>query len=80
MEYLLDTSSLIAHFGDEKEADKLALFIKMSAIPFVAISEVYYIAWNKKGKPEADKSFAIIKRWNLPILLPDERTILMAGR
>jgi predicted nucleic acid-binding protein len=80
MKYLLDTSVLIAHLCNEKEADKIARFIKDSALPFVALSEIYYITWNKKGEQEADKIYGIIKSWNLPILLPDEKIILMAGR
>ena len=80
MEYLLDTSSLIAYLSDEKEADEVAKVIKKSALPFVALSEIYYIVWKKKGESEADKIYGLIKSWALPILLPDERIILSAGR
>lgn len=80
MEYLLDSSSLIAYFTDEKEAGEVGKLIKQSAIPFIALSEIYYIIWNKKGEAEADKIYGIIKSWNLPILLPDERVMLIAGR
>ena len=80
MEYLLDTSALIAHLGNEKEADRVTRFIKDSALPFVALSELYYIVWHRKGEAEADKIYGILKSWNLPILLPDERVIFIAGR
>ena len=80
MEYLLDSSSLIAYFADEKEAGEIGKLIKQSAIPFIVLSEIYYIIWNKKGEVEADKIYGIIKSWNLPILLPDERVMLIAGR
>lgn len=80
MEYLLDTSVLIAYLCNEKEADKLGRFIKDSALPFVALSEIYYITWNKIGEAEADKIYGIIKNWNLPILSPNEKIILIAGR
>ena len=80
MEYLLDTSGLIAYLSNEKEADEVSKVIKKSALPFVALSEIYYIVWNKKGEAEADKIYGLIKSWGLPILFPDERLILLAGR
>ena len=80
MEYLLDTSSLIAYLCNEKEADEVSKVIKKSSLPFVALSEIYYIVWKKKGESEADKIYGLIKSWDLPILLPDERIILIAGR
>jgi len=80
MEYLLDTSGLIAYLSDEKEADEVSKVLKKSALPFVALSEIYYIVWKKKGESEADKIYGLIKSWDLPILLPDERIILIAGR
>jgi len=80
MEYLLDTSGLIAYLSDEKEADEVSKVLKKSALPFVALSEIYYIVWKKKGESEADKIYGLIKSWGLPILLPDERIILIAGR
>lgn len=80
MEYLLDASGLIAYLSDEKEADEVSKILKKSALPFVALSETYYIVWKKKGESEADKIYGLIKSWDLPILLPDERIILTAGR
>lgn len=80
MEYLLDTSSIIAHLAGEKEAGKIAHFIKDSALPFIALSEMYYIIWKKKDEAEADRFYGIVKGWNRPILLPNERVILTAGR
>lgn len=80
MEYLLDTSSLIAYLSNEKEADEVSKVIKKSSLPFVALSEIYYIIWKKKGESEADNIYGLIKSWGLPILLPDERVILLAGR
>ncbi len=80
MEYLLDTSILIAYLCDEKEAEDVSKIIKKSALPFIALSEIYYIIWKKKGESEADKIYGLIKSWDLPILLPDERIILTAGR
>lgn len=80
MEYLLDASILIAYLCDEKEAEGVSKLIKKSALPFIALSEIYYIIWKKKGEAEADKIYGLIKSWGLPILLPDERIILIAGR
>lgn len=80
MEHLLDTSALIVYLCNEKGADKVAKIITNSALPFIALSEIYYIIWHKKGEAEADRIFGIVKSWGLPILLPDEKVILTAGR
>lgn len=57
MDYLLDTSALISYLADEKGALKAAQIIKNSALPFITLSEMYYIIWHKKGEAEADKIY-----------------------
>ena len=46
----------------------------------MCLSELYYIVWNKKDRAEADRIYGIVKSWNLPVLYPNERVILNAGR
>ena len=41
---------------------------------------LYYVVWRKKGKAEADLTYALVKSWGLPILYPPEQVILTAGR
>lgn len=78
--FILDTSALITYLADEKGADEVLKFLPESKIPFICLSELYYLIWNKKGKAEADKIYGIVKSWKLPILYPNERVILNAGR
>jgi|TARA_B100000959_G_scaffold201675_1_gene211089 predicted nucleic acid-binding protein len=80
MKYILDTSAILAYLGKEKGSAKLASFKSRSAIPFIALTELYHITWQKKGKVTADKTYGVVKAWQLPMLLPDEKIILTAGR
>lgn len=77
---ILDTSALIAYLSNEKEAAQIEKFIASSLLPFICLSELYYIIWNKKGRAQADKIYGIVKSWKLPVLFPNERVILNAGR
>lgn len=78
--FVLDTSALIAYLANERQAGEVLKVLPESRIPFICLSELYYLVWQKKGRAEADKIFGIVKNWNLPILYPNERVILNAGR
>ena len=78
--YLLDTSALIAYLGNESGGSVVDRYRFQAAIPFIVLSELYYVIWHKKGRAEADFIYGIVKSWKLPTLLPDERVILTAGR
>lgn len=78
--YLLDTSALLAYLGNEKGAHLVARLKSESCIPFIAYSELYYITWARKGKSQADTVFGLVKSWRLPMMLPNERVIINAGR
>lgn len=78
--FILDTSAILAYLHGEKGGELLDLVWGASSIPFIAMSELYYVIWRKAGKAEADRAFAIVKGWNLPIHTPDERVILTSGR
>lgn len=80
MEYILDTSAIIAYLANERGATTVESNIKNSALPFIVLSELYYIIWQKKGEAEADRIYGLVKSWHLPMLLPDERIILLAGK
>ena len=80
MKYVLDTSAILAYLGKEKGSGKLTSLKSESAIPFIAFTELYYITWQRKGKAIADKIYGVVKAWQLPMLLPDEKVILTAGR
>lgn len=78
--FLLDTSALITYLANENNADQVSKVLPKSKIPFICLSELYYLIWNKRGKAEADKIYGTVKSWGLPVLYPNERIILNAGR
>lgn len=78
--FVLDTSALIAFLADEKEAASVLKVLPLSKLPFICLSELYYIVWQRKDRAEADRIYGIVKSWNLPVLYPTERVILNAGR
>lgn len=78
--FILDTSALIAFLADEKGSSVVLKVIPLSMIPFICLSELYYIVWQRKDRAEADRIYGVVKSWNLPILYPNERVILNAGR
>jgi len=77
---ILDTSALIAYLCDEKGASQVEKLLPSSSLPFICLSELYYLIWNKKGRAEADKIYGLVKSWGLPVLFPNERVMLNAGR
>ena len=78
--FVLDTSALVAYLADEKEASEVSKVLPLSVIPFICLSELYYLVWNRRGRAGADRIYGIVKSWNLPVLYPNERVILNAGR
>ena len=77
---VLDTSAIISYLANEPGSNRVESIKSESAIPFMALSELYYVIWRKKGKAEADLTYALVKSWGLPILYPTEQVILTAGR
>lgn len=77
---VLDTSAIIAYLADEAGAARVQILKPKAAIPFMAYSELYYLVWQRQGKPQADTLYGLVKSWEIPLLLPNERTLLTAGR
>lgn len=77
---ILDTSALIAYLADEPGAERVESLIRQSAIPFMAMTELYYVVWQRMGKDEAGRAYAHVKAWQRPRVDPDERLMLTAGR
>lgn len=78
--FILDTSGILAYLHGEKGGNLLKLITHVSSIPFIAITELYYLTWRKVDKAKADTIYGLVKGWNIPVLLPEERVILTAGR
>jgi len=78
--FILDTSALIAYLADEREAEAVGKMLPRSKIPFICLSELYYLIWQRRARAEADLIYGVVKSWRLPVLYPHERVILNAGR
>ena len=78
--HIFDTSAVIAYLADEKAAARVHALKPKAAIPFMVYSELYYLIWQRKGKAEADTFYGLVKSWDLPLLMPNERIMLTAGR
>jgi len=75
-----DTSALITYFADEPGADQVEASRRHAAIPFMALSELYYLIWQRQGKASADTLYGLVRSWSRPVLMPDEQVVLTAGR
>lgn len=78
--YILDTSALVAYLTNESGAEEVFSILNSCAIPFICLTELYYLVWNKFGKARADSVYGTVKSWDFPVLQPNERIILNAGR
>lgn len=78
--FVLDTSAVIAYLANEKGAAEITKVKERSSMPFIVLSELYYVIWQKRSKADADNIYGLVKSWHLPILIPGERVILIAGR
>ena len=77
--YVLDTSVLIAYLGQEPRAEQLRQYRKTAHLPFVVLTELYYVIFRKHGPIMADETLQQVLGWHLPLLMPDERICLSAG-
>jgi predicted nucleic acid-binding protein len=77
--HLLDTPAVIAYLAEETGADRVKAVRHTSAIPFIALSEVYYVTWREQSQALADQAIEEILTWRLPVLYPDQRVSLSAG-
>ena len=77
--YILDTSALVAYLAQEPGGERLADIRHAAALPFVALTELYDVAWRKQGQPLADVAVQHVLDWHLPLLTADARISLFAG-
>ncbi len=84
--YVLDSYAIIAyHFGEEGK-DKLEEILLTASynnnlyLNLINLGEVYYIILRNKNEMIANKAIAMVKRWPLEIIAPDERITLMAAK
>ena len=77
--YILDTSALVAYLAQEPGGEKLAEVRHAAALPFVVLTELYYVTWRKQGQPLADVTVQHVLDWHLPLLTADAHISLFAG-
>lgn len=80
LQFVLDTSAIVGYLADEPQAALVAEHWRNAVIPFIVLTELYYLEWQKRGKAEADRVVAFVKSWGRPILYPNETVVLVAGR
>lgn len=81
--HVLDTSAILTLMEDEPGAERVAAFLDGGSVilPFVVLMEAYYITFQERGRDEADRRYALMKR--LPVHFEDavdEPLLLTAGR
>lgn len=78
--FLLDSSAILAYLLDEPEAVRVSTLRHQAGLPFVALSELYAALWMRFGQAQADEAVASLRQWHLPWLWPNEQVMLLAGR
>lgn len=78
--YLLDTSAVLAYLLNEPQAKRIADLHRESAIPFIALSELYAAIWLRFDQAKADEVIATVQAWSLPWVWPTKDVVFLAGR
>ena len=77
--HVLDTSAVIAYLAQEPGGEQLKTIRRTAALPFIVITELYYVIWRKHEQTFADRVIQDVLSWRLPLLTADERLSLSAG-
>ncbi len=77
--FILDTSAIVAYLTGESGAEKVKECQKKSHLPFIVLTELYYILFKKHGPLLADEMIHHVLSWHLPVLIPNEQICLSAG-
>jgi len=77
---ILDTSALVAFLAGETGAKAVATYRHRLAIPFMALTELAYLVWQRLGEEAAVTQYTLVTKWDRPILWPDETILLLAAR
>lgn len=80
LRYSLDSSVVVSYFKGEIGEDLICSSSSESALPFIALTEIYYIAAKNFGEDFAEKSVHTLKSWNMQILYPNDLTLIIAGK
>ncbi len=85
--YVLDSYAIIAYQFGEEGKDKLEEILLTARsgnynlyLNLINLGEVYYIILRNKNEIIANRAIAMVKRWPLEIITPDERITLIAAK
>lgn len=85
--YIFDTSALFAFIEDEEGADEVESFLIRAEkgdlavyIPFVSLTEVFYITMQEKDESEAMSRVKLIQSLAIKVIESNEKLNLNAGR
>lgn len=85
--YILDSFAvLVYHYGERGKEKVKELLLKAEKgdstgyFHWINLGEVYYILHREEGEGIANRAIALIKRWPVGLVLPDERNFLLATR
>lgn len=85
--YVLDSYAIVAYQFGEKGKDKIEEILLAASsgnvklyLNLINFGEVYYIIHRNKNETIASKAIAMVKRWPLEIIIPDEKLTLVAAR
>jgi predicted nucleic acid-binding protein len=78
--YVLDNYAIIAYQFGEEGKDKLEEILLTASsdnsnlyLNLINLGEVYYIILRNKNEIAVNKAIAMVKRWPLEIITPDEK-------
>lgn len=77
--YVLDTSAVTAYLAHEPGSGRLESLRETAALPFVVITELYYVTCRKHDPLFADEIIQQVLGWHLPFLTADQPLSLSAG-
>lgn len=70
---------MTAHLAAEPGGHRLLAIRSSAALPFVVLTELYYVLHRKVGAASADQAVEHVLNWKLPLLVADQRLSLLAG-
>ncbi len=77
--YVLDTSAIIAYLFGERPALKLQDILSQSGVPFMALTEAYYLLLRRMSREQADQVLTTLLNWPVTFLYPDQKICLLAA-
>lgn len=85
--YIFDTSALLTYIEDEEGSDEVESFLTRAEkgelaiyVPFVSLTEIFYITMQEKDESEAMKRINLIQSLAVKVIESNEKLNVGAGR